>query len=96
MSQDDCERTALLGPRLPPSFVRREVVVAPGGERPFREADWSDSLVIVARGEIDLQCHAGGRTRFVRGDILWLTGLPLRALRNPGREPTVLVAVSRA
>jgi len=27
--------------------------------------------------------------------MLWLTGMPLRALRNPGAEPAVLVAISR-
>jgi hypothetical protein len=30
-----------------------------------------------------------------RGATLWLAGAPLRALRNRGTEPAVLVAVSR-
>jgi hypothetical protein len=34
--------------------------------------------------------------RFVPGDMLWLTGLPLRELQNPGADPVVLVAVRRA
>jgi hypothetical protein len=29
------------------------------------------------------------------GDMLWLAGLPVLALRNPGSEPVVLTAVSR-
>jgi hypothetical protein len=76
-------------------FVRRQVVVDPGDRRPYEQAEWDDALVIVKRGEIDLECRAGGRMRFIAGDMLWLTGLPLRALRNPGAEPAVLVAVSR-
>jgi hypothetical protein len=31
----------------------------------------------------------------MQGDVLWLTGLPLRALRNPGPDAAVLVAISR-
>jgi hypothetical protein len=76
-------------------FARRQVVLGPGDSRPYQQAEWDDALVIVKRGEIDLECCAGGRTRFVAGDMLWLTGLPLRSLRNPGPEPTVLVAISR-
>ena len=30
-----------------------------------------------------------------RGAVLWLVGLPLRALHNVGRHPAVIVAVSR-
>src|SRR3954469_10785033 len=76
-------------------FARRRVVLAPGASRPYEAAEWDDALVIVKRGEIDVECRAGGRMRFVAGDMLWFTGLPLRALRTPGPEPAVLVAVSR-
>ena len=31
-----------------------------------------------------MECQAGGVIHFVSGDMLWLTGLPLRALRNEG------------
>ncbi|HET6547234.1 MAG TPA: hypothetical protein VFG79_02175 [Solirubrobacter sp.] len=73
----------------------RVVAVAAGGERPYAASEWSDSLVIVDRGEIEL-CGAGGtRRRFTRGALIWLDGVPLRALRNPGGEPAVLLAVSR-
>ena len=51
--------------------------------------------MVVKRGEVDIECRAGGRMRFVAGDMLWLTGLPLRALKNEGPEPVVLVSVSR-
>ena len=77
------------------AFVRREVTVAPGDQRPYDPAEWWDAIVFVQEGEIELECRAGQRTRFKRGDILWLTGLPLCALRNHGPDPAVLVAVSR-
>ena len=76
-------------------FARRHVVLDAGASRPYEEAEWDDALVIVKRGEIDLECCAGGRMRFVAGDMLWLTGLPLRELRNPGPDPVALVAISR-
>jgi hypothetical protein len=96
MSLDDCrDRLSIAGRRLPPAFARHEVTVEPGGERPYDPAEWADALVVVERGEIELECRAGHLARFRRGDILWLTGLPLRVLRNDGPEPAVLVAVSR-
>ena len=76
-------------------FARRQVVIDPGDRRPYTQEEWDDALVIVKRGEVDLECRSGSRMRFIAGDILWLTGLPLRALRNAGDEPVVLVAISR-
>ena len=46
--------------------------------------------------EIELVTHAGERARFARGDVLVLSGLPLRALHNRGPEPAVLVSLARA
>jgi len=73
----------------------REVAVAPGGERRYDEAEWRDALVLVKSGEIELRGVSGARCLFSRGDLLYLEGVPLRALHNPGAEPAVLVAVSR-
>jgi hypothetical protein len=96
MSEDDClEGLSSAGRALPAAFVRREIVVPPGNERRYDPEEWVDSLVVVKAGEIELECHAGHLATFQRGDILWLTGLPLRVLRNRGRAPAVLVAVSR-
>ena len=76
-------------------FARRQVVLDPGDRRPYSQDEWDDALVIVERGEVDLESRSGARMRFMAGDMLWLTGLPLHALRNPGPEPVVLVAISR-
>jgi hypothetical protein len=95
MSDDRRDRPSFAGRRLPAAFVRREVVVEPGAERPYDPEEWRDALVIVKRGQVAVECRSGGVIHFVSGDMLWLTGLPLRALRNEGTEPVVLVAVSR-
>jgi hypothetical protein len=89
------ERLSFVGRRLPPAFQLRLLAVAPGGERAYDEAEWRDALVVVERGEIELESATGDLQRFVRGDVLWLVGLPLRALRNKGHEIAVLAAVSR-
>ena len=86
---------SLLDRPLPPAFELRVVTVPPGGARPFDEAEWRDALVVVERGEIELEFVAGADWRCRRGDVLWLTGLPLRALHGRGTEPAVLSAVSR-
>jgi hypothetical protein len=88
-------RVSFLGRPVPPGFEIRTITVDPGDERPFDDAEWRDALVVVEVGEIDLESASGGRLRFVHGDVLWLCGLPLRALHNRGPEPAVLVAVSR-
>jgi hypothetical protein len=86
---------SFLGRPLPPAFALRSVAVAPGRERAFDEAEWQDALVVVERGEIELEFVGASRHTCARGDVLWLSGLPLRALHNRGTEPALLVAVRR-
>ena len=73
----------------------RVVAVAPGDDRPYDEDEWRDALVVVRSGAIELLGVSGTVCAFGAGDVLYLEGVPLRALRNPGAEPAVLVAVSR-
>jgi hypothetical protein len=77
-------------------FAVRPVAVAPGSTLPYVEGEWRDALVVVEGGEIELESVNGRRLRFANGDVLWLSGLPLRALHNTGAEPVLLAAVSRA
>ena len=76
-------------------FDLRVVTVAPGGERAYEAAEWRDALVVLQHGEIDLVGLSGVRRRFASGSVLWLEGLELRELHNPGAEPARLLAVSR-
>jgi quercetin dioxygenase-like cupin family protein len=94
-SHPEPERLTFLDGPLPARFRLRAMTLAPGDTRPFREEDWHDALVVVERGEIELRCNAGGNRRFPAGAIMWLQGIGLRELHNPGAEPTVLSAVSR-
>jgi quercetin dioxygenase-like cupin family protein len=80
---------------LPPAFEMRTVSIAPGCALAYDALAWRDALVVVERGEIEIECMHGTRRRFAHGDVLWLIGLPLRALHNRGREAVVLVAVAR-
>jgi hypothetical protein len=89
------ERLSFLGGRLPPWAERRMVVVEPGHRLAVDQADWRDAIVAVEGGVLELECQGGSRQRFVRGDLLWLCGLPLRTLHNPGRAPAILTVVAR-
>jgi quercetin dioxygenase-like cupin family protein len=91
----DAEPITFLGRPLGPSFRARVVTIAPGARMRYVEADWHDALVVVEDGEVHLECREGSHRRFATGDVLWLTGLGLRALSNPGTGTAVLVAVSR-
>jgi hypothetical protein len=79
----------------PPRFERRVITITPGGEHPYDEVEWRDAIVVVARGAIELEGAGGVRHVLERPAVLWLAGLPLRALHNPGTRTTVLIAVRR-
>jgi hypothetical protein len=81
--------------KAPPGFEFRAVAVEVGVERIYDEVEWRDALVVVTRGEIELECVGGESCRFGPGSVLCLVGLPLRALRSHGTEPALLVAVTR-
>ena len=89
------DETSPLLPGRGTAFRRRSVVLAPGESRPSGDAEWRDALVIVERGDVELECAAGGWRRFSGGAVLWLEGIDLRVLHNVGDEPVVLHAVSR-
>jgi hypothetical protein len=86
---------SLLGRPLPPSFERRVIVLPPGHTRAYNPAEWGGALVVVEQGQVELESMDGNCRTFVSGDVLWLDGLPLRALHNHGRVAAVLAAVSR-
>jgi hypothetical protein len=86
---------SFLARRVPPAFELRAISVAPGDKRAYDEDEWRDALVVVERGEIELEWAAGARMRLGSGAVLWLVGLPLRAVHNRGVDPALVVAVSR-
>ena len=82
--------------RLPSWVEVRIFAIAPRDERPYRASEWRSALVVVERGQVDLMGVDGTRLSFARGDTLFLSGLPIRALRNDGEQVALLSALSRA
>ncbi|MFL5896251.1 MAG: hypothetical protein ACJ76Z_14210 [Thermoleophilaceae bacterium] len=89
------ERLSFLGGCVPPAFERRIIGLEPGAVRDYDESEWRDVLVVVESGRVELEALGGARALFGCGAVLWLAGLPLRLLRNPGSDAAVLVAISR-
>jgi hypothetical protein len=89
------ERLSLLECPLPPGFQLRLLIIGPLGSRPYRSAEWSDALVVIERGEVELERLDGSLWPFAAGSVLWLAGLPVRALHNPRSEAALLASVSR-
>lgn len=84
----------MCGP-LAPGLERRVVAIPPRAERRYDSREWRGALVVVESGELDLKATSGSRHPMRAGAVLWLAGLPLRALANTGLDPAVLVVVSR-
>lgn len=85
----------LLGRCVSGTFVVYVVLVATGRRRPFDEREWRDALVVVERGQVELECERGGRRRFATGAVLCFAGMPLRFLHQRGPDPALLVSVRR-
>jgi RNA polymerase sigma-70 factor (ECF subfamily) len=95
MNTDDDRPVRLLDRPLPPGLARRLVWIGPRERLPFEPRSWWDALVSVERGSVELIGESGVRRRFRSGDLLWLDGIRLAAIHNPGHEHTLLVAVAR-
>src|SRR4029453_5297090 len=80
---------------MPRGFELRTVEVPAGAERIYEDSGGRAAMVVIARGGTELECRGGRRLRLERGRVLWLVGLPLRALHNGGQEAALLLAVSR-
>jgi hypothetical protein len=96
MTDDESAGEALFRGPLPEGFSRRVFRVAPGLELSVEPGDLPDTIVVVARGVLELVCHAGTRRRFGRGSMIPVARLPVSHLRSVGQGALLLVAVSRA
>jgi hypothetical protein len=92
---DGNEPLTFLGRPISPSFELRAVTVGPGDSRTYDDAEWQGALVVLERGELELERRDGGRQPLHRGAVVCLASLPLRALHNPGREAALLGVVLR-
>lgn len=88
-------RLSFLDASVPSAFEVRFLVLQPGHAIAFLETEWCDALVVVERGELELEGPSGPAGRFLQGDVLCLVGLGLRTLRCLGHDPTLLAIVRR-
>lgn len=77
-------------------FESWAVSISPGEARPTTPEEWSDALVLVASGDLDVVSEAGATQTFHAGDLLALAWLRARNLANLGAECVELVAVRRS
>ncbi len=92
---DDLLSRLTAAPRLPAAFVRRVTELAPGDSLGYDPRDWSGAIVVVREGVVELRLASGVRHTFVARDLLWLAGLDVTELHNPGLETAALVSVRR-
>jgi hypothetical protein len=92
---DDADRISFLGARCPDNFQLHTLILQPGDAIDCHRADWADTLVLVERGELEIESSGGARAWFPEGAILIFAGLALRRLSNSSGEPLVLSALSR-
>ena len=77
--------------------LHRWAITLPAGEtHEFVPEEWADTLVVVERGELEIECGSGRHARFPSGSVLTFAGLPIRFLHNRRSEPVVLSAVKRS
>ncbi len=84
-----------LAGRAWPNIAARTVVVPGCSSLDYEERGWVGALVIVQSGELELETVGGARRSFGPGDILYLTGLRLRALSNRRGVDVVLQVIFR-
>lgn len=89
------EPLSFAGTDVPPGFALRRIVIAPGADLPAGEADWTDALVIVEAGEIEVESAHGARATFLAGDVLCLEQVAPRLVRARGTGNAVLSVVRR-
>ena len=89
------EPVSFLDGVLPEWAAKRVITIGVGDHVLQSDEDWRGELVVVERGELDLELVSGRHCHFDEGAVLWLDGLRICVMHNPGRVPTVLVAVSR-
>ena len=75
-------------------FRRRVVELSPDEDLSVDSGLWRDAIAFVEEGEVELECVAGERRRFASGAVICFPP-PVRLLRNRGRRPARLIAISR-
>jgi len=95
MGHQDHELPFVHGPP-PPSIERRTVTVEPHASLAYDSDHWTDALVLLTEGNLQLEDLSGREWHLGRGSVLCLAELPLRRLHNPGLATAALIVVNTA
>ena len=93
--RDDFGRVSLIGRKLSRRFRLELIVLVPGAERPPDAVTRRAALVVVERGEIEIELTNRVCQRFGSGAVLYTAGLPLRVIRNVAPETVLMSFLSR-
>lgn len=93
---DDASGVSFIGRCCPVQFRRRTLTLQPADAIDFRPIDWADAIVVVERGELQIECRTGRCATFSQGAVLVFDGMTIRRLCNAGSTPLVLSALSRS
>jgi len=75
------------------TLLEQRLLITSGQPRAYLTTDWDNVLLVVERGQLELEWSRGTRLRFEPGDTLCLANLDLRALHAAGQRPTLLLAL---
>ena len=78
---------------IPPTFDRWRIAIPPGAALVTKAGEWTDCLVLVESGRIEVAGVAGSRGPFAAGDLLALAWLNVCGLHNPGPDEARLLAI---
>ena len=81
--------------RTIPGCRSTTTTIQPAHSLDYRESDWVGAVVVVMSGRLHLECWSGEGASFDEGAVLFLKGLKLRHITNPGLEPLVLKTIKR-
>lgn len=95
MRDDERDLLALLDSSLPRTFRRREVIIPPDRPQILDGPEWTDGMVVVERGTVEVTMPDGTTARFGPGSVLAFSRAGPPTMRGCDGEQAVLVVVSR-
>jgi quercetin dioxygenase-like cupin family protein len=95
MSEDEELDFDRLAGSVSTRFETRVIDLEPSDVVADEAARWDEAIIFVTEGEIEVQCVAGARRRFRRGDVLTFALFPGCIVKAVGVERARLLAIWR-
>jgi hypothetical protein len=83
------------GDRSLPGCWSSTTTIQPADGIAYDESEWAGAVVVVMSGRLHLEWWSGEQLCCEEGEVLFLTGLNLRQISNPGLTPLVLKSIRR-